>query len=80
MKKEAYDLGSVCLLGIFPPYSRIFHSYGDVVIAGEGLQILTCALQSWPLSSVGSLTCHICDTDHYLIMVIFDDLLPSVWQ
>ena len=33
---------------------RIFHSYGDVSIAGEGLQILTYARHSWPLSSEGS--------------------------
>ena len=77
MKKEAYGFGFVCLFGVFPPYSRIFHSYGDVTIAGEGLQILTCARQSWPLRSVSSLTFHICDTGHYFIMVIFDDLLPS---
>ena len=35
--------------------SRIFHSYGDVTIVGEGLQILTHARHSWPLSSEGSL-------------------------
>ena len=39
-------------------HSRIFHSYGDVTIACEGLQILTYARHSWPLSSEGSLTCH----------------------
>ena len=34
----------VCLfVWFFPSYSRIFHSYGDVTIAGEGLQILTSA-------------------------------------
>ena len=27
----------------FSPQSRIFHSYGDVTIAGEGLHILTCS-------------------------------------
>ena len=40
-------------------HSRIFHSYGNVIINGEGLQILTYARRSWPLSSEGSLTCHI---------------------
>ena len=46
-------------------HSRIFHSYGDVTIAGEGLQILTCARHSWPLSSEGSLACHTyCGTGH----------------
>ena len=45
--------------------SRIFHSYTDVTIAGEGLQILTYGRHSWPLSSEGSLACHIyCDTGH----------------
>ena len=34
--------------------SRIFHSYGDVTIPGEGLQNLTYARHSWPLSSEGS--------------------------
>ena len=29
-------------------HSRIFHSYGDVTITGEGLQILTYARHSWP--------------------------------
>ena len=32
----------------------LFHSYRDVTIAGEGLQILTYARPSWPLSSEGS--------------------------
>ena len=42
----------------------IFHSYGNVTIAGEGLQILTYARQSWPLSSEGSLSFHAyCDRD-----------------
>ena len=35
--------------------SRIFHSYGDVT--GEGLQMLTYARHSWPLSSEGYLAC-----------------------
>ena len=66
----------VCLfvyLGL-SSHLRIFHSYGDVTIAGEGLQILTYARHSWPLSSEGSLTCHTyCDTGHPFIMVISDD-------
>ena len=49
--KERFFL-SVCL-GFFV-HSRIFHSYEDVTIAGEGLQILTYARYSWPLSSEGS--------------------------
>ena len=67
-------------------HSRTFHSYGDVTITGEGLQILTYARHSWQLSSEGSLTCHShCDTGLPFIMVISEDplhshLLPSVWQ
>ena len=52
-------------------HSRIFHLYGDIIIAGEGLQILTYAQHSWPLSNEGSLTCHTyCDTGLPFIMVI----------
>ena len=36
----------------FLSHSRIFHSFGDATITGEGLQILTS--YSWPLSSEGS--------------------------
>ena len=70
----------------FSSRSRIFHSYGDVTITGERLQILTYARHSWPLSSEGSLACHTyCDTGHSFIMVAAKDpwhshLLPSVWQ
>ena len=70
----------------FLSQSRIFHSYGGVTIAGEGLQILTYARHSWPLSSEGSLTCHThCNTGLLFILVISKDprhshLLPSVWQ
>ena len=32
-----------CLFGVLRPTSRFFHSYKDVTITGEGLQILTCA-------------------------------------
>ena len=45
--------------------SRIFHSYGDVTITGERLQILTYTRRLRPLSSEGSLACHTCcDTGH----------------
>ena len=48
--------------------SRIFHSYRDVTITGERLQILTYARHSWPLSSEGSLACHTyCDTGRSFI-------------
>ena len=39
-------------------HSRMFYSYGDVTITEEGLQILTFAQHSWPLSSQGSLAGH----------------------
>ena len=65
---------------------RIFHTYGDVTITGEGLQILTYARHLWPLSREGSLACHnYCDKSHLFLMVIFEDpwhshRLNSVWQ
>ena len=59
------------LLGVFHPTREFFHSYGDVTMTGERLQILTYAQHSWPLSSKGSLACHTyCDTGHLFIMVI----------
>ena len=64
----------------FSSHSWIFHSYKDVTIADEGLQILTKAR---PLSSEGSFVCHTCDTGHPFILFILEDpwhshLLPSV--
>ena len=62
------------VFGAFWSHSRICHSYGDVTIAGEGLQILTYARHSWPVSSEGSLACHTyCDTGYPFIMVISED-------
>ena len=67
----------------FSSHSRIFHSYGDVTISGEGLQILIRTRHSWPLSSEGSLASHTYgDTVHPFIMFIYEDpwhshLLPS---
>ena len=62
----------VCLFAWgFSSHSRIFHSYGDVTITGEGLQILPNARHLWPLSGEGSLACHTyCETGHPFIMVI----------
>ena len=55
--------------------SRIFHSCGDVTIAGEWR---TCAKHLWPLSREGALACHTyCDTGHPFIMVISKDLWHS---
>ena len=46
---------------------RIFHSYGDITITGEKLQILTYARHLWQLNSKGSLVCHTyCNTRHPL--------------
>ena len=51
----------VCLcVWCFSSHSRVFHSYRDFTITGEGQQILTYAWHSWPLSSEGSLACHAC--------------------
>ena len=66
--------------------SRTFHSFGDVTISGEGLQIFNYARHLWQLSSDGSFTCHTYyDTRHPFIMVISEDprlahMMPSVWQ
>ena len=76
----------VLLVLSFSSHSRIFHSFGDVTITGEGLQILIYARHSWPLSSESSLTCNTyCDTGQPLIMVISEDpwhshQLTNVWQ
>ena len=59
----------------FSSHSRIFLSYGEVTIADDGLQILTCAWHSWPLSTEGSLACHTyCDTGYPFIMAISEEL------
>ena len=41
-----------CLFGAF----KNSHSFGDVTITSEGLQILISTQHSWPLSREGSLT------------------------
>ena len=43
----------VCLFGGFSSHSRIFHLYGDVTIAGEGLQVLTYVRHSWSFQQWG---------------------------
>ena len=68
----------------FSSHSKIFHSYGDVTIAGEGLQILN-ARHPWPLSSIGSLACHIyCDTGYpsavELSLYIFTSKVCGGWD
>ena len=75
----------VCL-GFFVLVENFSLIYEDVTIAVEGLQILTFARHSWPLSGKGSLACHTyCDTRHPFIMIISEDPcnthpLPSVKQ
>ena len=39
----------------FSSHSRIFHSYGDVIITSEELQVLNCTRRSWLLSNQGFL-------------------------
>ena len=52
-------------------HSKFFHSFGDVIINGEGLQILIYARHTWPLSSEGSWACYTyCDTGRPFIIVI----------
>ena len=46
-------------LALFTSDSILFHSYVDVTITGEGLQILTYARHSWLLSSEGYLLWHV---------------------
>ena len=66
MCRFRYAFQNVCwFVWSLSSHSRIFHSYGDVTISVEVLQILT--QHSWPLSSEGSLACHTyCDTCHLL--------------
>ena len=65
----------ICLFVLgFSSHSIIFHSYGDVTMTFEGLQIFTYTRHLWPLGSDGSLACHIyCDTGHPFKMVISED-------
>ena len=69
----------VCLFGGFSSHSQVFHSYGDLIITVEGLQMFSYTRHSWQLSSEGSLACHTyCDTGHPFIKVISYD--PCHWQ
>ena len=75
-----------CFLSFSSHWVFFSQSYGDVTIAGEGLQILTHPRHSWPLSRDGSWACYTyCVSSQPFIMVISKDpwhshLLPSVWQ
>ena len=49
----------VCLFfSSFSFHSRIFHSFEEITIAGEGLHIFTYARHLRPLRRKGSLACH----------------------
>ena len=41
----------VCLFGGFSSHSQVFHSYGDLIITVEGLQMFSYTRHSWQLSS-----------------------------
>ena len=77
--KPSWGTVFVCLfVCCLSPHSIIFHLYGDVTITDEGLQILTYARYSWPLSNEGSLACHTyCDTRHPFIMVISETVTST---
>ena len=59
-KKEEWIIPLRCRLFLWAvsSFSIISYSYGDVTITGEGLELLTYARHSWPLSSGGSLACN----------------------
>ena len=59
----------VCFTVVLRPTQGYFTYMETSPIAGEGLQILTYTRHLWPLSSEGSLTCHIyCDTGHRFLL------------
>ena len=61
-----YIMFGFCLYSVLHPI--------QVMIIGEGLQILFYTLHTVPLSSEGSLACYNhCDTGHWIIMVISED-------
>ena len=70
----------------FSSHSMISHSFGDVTIAGEEMQILTYARHLWQLSNDDSLACRTyVYTGHPFIRVISEDpwhshFMLSVWQ
>ena len=67
----------------FSSHSRIFHSFGDVTIAGDGRQIVTYARHLWPFRRKCSLACHTyCDSKHGVISEDpwHSNVMPTVWQ
>ena len=54
----------------FSSHARIFHSYRDVTITGQGHQIVNYTRHSQPLTNEGCLSFHTyCDIGHPFIMV-----------
>ena len=74
---EMYRLSRLFVFS-FSSHSRIFHSFGDVTIAGAGLQILTCAQHLWPLSNQSSLACRANSLTHWAPLGPFFQIYPSV--
>ena len=71
-----FFFGVFCLFGVYRPTRELFtHIHMETsILPVKGLQILTYARHSWPLSSESSLACHTyCDTGHPFIMVIYED-------
>ena len=66
---------SVCLFGwCFTSHSKNFHLFGDIIMTGEGLQILTFARHSWPLSSEGFFSVpHLLWHGTSIIMLVSED-------
>ena len=61
-------------MGFYVPLENFSLMETSITISGEGLQILTYARHSWPLSSQCSLASNTyCDTGHPFIMVISED-------
>ena len=60
MIDEAYVCLFVCffLFVCLSSHSKIFLTYGDVTITGEGLRILTVAVAQWGFFSVSHLLWH----------------------
>ena len=69
-KERKSIITSLIMFVVLRPTGKIFtHAYGDVTFIGEGLQNLSYARHSWPMSNEGSLTCHTyCDTGQPFII------------
>lgn len=59
---------------VLGPTREFFIHNMEITMTGEGLQLLTYTLHSWPLSCKGSLVYYTyCDTGHQFIIVISND-------